>query len=331
MSLKACKFEWLRMPLFCAALVILVGSWVFLPDLAWAQGSLGIGRPEPAIQPQGPLGGLLFWIQEQQQSFYRQLTGALKNIRDEEGFGFLLVGLSFAYGVFHAAGPGHGKAVISSYMIANEVAARRGILLAFASAFLQAVTAVALIGMLFFLLRGTGLRQGTAVGWLETVSYAGVTLLGLWLLASKTVLRKRHHSHSQAAHHRGHQHTHGDEDCGHSHAPDPAGLDGNMGLRQAWTAIVAVGLRPCSGALIVLTFAFVNGIYAAGIGSAFAMALGTGLTVAILAAIAVWAKDLAIALNRNNARADRMLRLVEIGGALMVFLFGVVLLSASLA
>ena len=52
---------------------------------------------------------------------------------------WLLVGLSFAYGIFHAAGPGHGKAVISSYMLANEVALRRGILLSFVSAFLQAL------------------------------------------------------------------------------------------------------------------------------------------------------------------------------------------------
>ena len=79
------------------------------------------------------------WINVQQQAFYRSLTGALKAMRDDGSKMWLLVGLSFAYGIFHAAGPGHGKAVISSYMLANEVALRRGILLSFVSAFLQAL------------------------------------------------------------------------------------------------------------------------------------------------------------------------------------------------
>ena len=68
-----------------------------------------------------------------------------------------MIGLSFAYGVFHAAGPGHGKAVISSYMLANEVALRRGIMLSFVSAFLQAATAIILMGIVFLALRGLSL------------------------------------------------------------------------------------------------------------------------------------------------------------------------------
>ena len=70
------------------------------------------------------------------------MTGALKDMRENPWAASTLVGLSFAYGVFHAAGPGHGKAVISSYMLANEVALRRGVMLSFVSAFLQAATAI---------------------------------------------------------------------------------------------------------------------------------------------------------------------------------------------
>ena len=93
---------------------------------AMAQSSLGIGAAEPAITPTGPLAGTLQWINTQQQAFYRTLTGALKAMREDGSRLWVLIGLSFAYGVFHAAGPGHGKAVISSYMLANEVALRRG-------------------------------------------------------------------------------------------------------------------------------------------------------------------------------------------------------------
>ena len=105
----------------------------------------------------------------------------------------------------------------------------------------------------------------------------------------------------------------------------------DFGLRQAWSAILAVGLRPCSGALIVLTFAFLNGLYLAGIASTFAMAVGTGLTVATLAALAVWAKDAAIRIGGAAERGAAIHRAIEIGGAAMVFLFGITLLMAAIS
>ena len=97
----------------------------------------------------------------------------------------MLVGLSFAYGVFHAAGPGHGKAVISSYMLANEVALRRGVMLSFVSAFLQAFTAIVLMGLVFLALRGTAVSMTDAAWFLEVVSYAAITAFGAWLLWTK--------------------------------------------------------------------------------------------------------------------------------------------------
>jgi ABC-type nickel/cobalt efflux system permease component RcnA len=264
--------------------------------------------------------------------------------------------------VFHAAGPGHGKAVISSYMIANEIAARRGILLAFASAFLQAVTAIAVIALLSIALRGVGIKLADATRWLEIVSFAGVTALGAWLLWRKIFGGGHNHAHGHSHghehahahgghdhhhHHHGCAHDHGkahanpahgeaghvhDSSCGHLHAPDPKALaQRDFGLRQAWSAILAVGLRPCSGALIVLTFAFLNGLYVAGIASTFAMALGTGITVATLAALAVWAKDAAIRVGGAAERGAKVQGAIEIGGAGLVFLFGVTLLSAALA
>lgn len=337
-----------------------------------AQNSLGIGRPEQAIQPEGPFAALLFWIQQQQQAFYKAMTNELKGMRESASHIWMLAGLSFAYGVFHAAGPGHGKAVISSYMLANEVAAKRGIVLAFASAFIQAVTAIAVIGAVFLFLRGTSIKQGDATRWLEIASYAGVTALGAWLLWKKffaglfraaaepapalAVAGHGGHVHSHAHENRGHRHDHHDHDghrhhghdghaghhrhadhvhdencgCGHAHAPDPSALtDKEFGLRQAWSAVLAVGLRPCSGALIVLTFAFLNGLYAAGIASAFAMALGTGITVATLAAMAVWAKDYAVRAGGGSAGAA-IHRTIEVAGAAFVFLLGLTLLSAAL-
>ena len=332
-----------------ASLCVLTVS-IFLMDSveALAQSSLGVGRSEQAIKPDGYFGGLLFWIQQQQQSFYKAMTTSLKAIKSDGNTAWYLIGLSFAYGIFHAAGPGHGKAVISSYMLANEVAAKRGIFLSFASALLQGLTAVVVISAIMLFLRGTGIKTSNLAGSLEITSYFLVMMLGLYLIWTKVFIKKRAHSHAHAhTHDHGHDHHHNhnhayephpdpnhvhsdDCGCGHSHAADPKMLEGQIGLKEAWTAILAVGLRPCSGAIIVLTFAFLNGLFVAGILSTFAMSIGTGITVATLALIAVGAKNVAIKITGAQDSLATIHRVIEISGAVLVFILGLLLFSAAI-
>lgn len=99
--------------------------------------------------------------------------------------------------------------------------------------------------------------------------------------------------------------------------------------RAAWAAVAAVGLRPCSGALIVLTFAFLNGLWVAGIASVLAMAAGTAITVSALAIMAVTAKNWAVALAGDGRMGNRIHRTVEIAGAAFILLIGLTLLAAA--
>ncbi|MEX0955090.1 MAG: nickel/cobalt transporter [Rhizobiaceae bacterium] len=322
---------------------------------ALAQSSLGIGTNEAALPSSGLFAGFLNWINTQQQGFYRALTGALKTMKQDGSGTWFLVGLSFAYGVFHAAGPGHGKAVISSYMLANEVALRRGIMLSLLSALLQGLTAILVMAAVFLVLRGTSISMTDATRVLEIASYALVTGFGLWLLWRKAGLRlvarfggrpahslsagtphdHAHHDHahhSHAHHHHGHSHGPGEE-CDHAHMPDPELIGGDrFDWRTAWTAIGAVGLRPCTGALIVLSFAFLNGLWVAGIVSVLAMSLGTAITVSVLATLAVTAKNWAVAIAGGGSRRGNTIHAaIEIFGAALVFLLGLTLLTASLS
>ncbi|MEP9372662.1 nickel/cobalt transporter [Mesorhizobium sp. KR1-2] len=342
---------------------------------AHAQSSLGIGTNEATIPSTGMFGGLMMWINIQQQTFYRALTEALKAMRQDGSQMWILVGLSFAYGIFHAAGPGHGKAVISSYMLANEVALRRGIMLSFISAFLQAGTAIVMMALLFLVLRGTSVSMTNATWFLEVASYALITLFGAWLLWQKAAPRLRglvganpahslsaahahahdhhdhscthhahdHHDHGHHDHHHHHSHAHDHthrahehglvcSTCGHSHAPDPEMFSGdNFNWKTAWSAVTAVGLRPCSGALIVLTFAFLNGLWVGGVLSVLAMAVGTAITVSALAVMAVTAKNWVVAFAGDGRMGNRVHAAFEIGGAGLVFVLGLLLLTASLA
>ena len=110
------------------------------------------------------------------------LSGTIRSAKTDGSAVWLLMGISFAYGVFHAAGPGHGKAVISSYLVANEETWKRGIVLSFLSAFLQALVAVALVGIAAALLGATAGAMNRAVWWIEVASYLLIAAMGAQLL-----------------------------------------------------------------------------------------------------------------------------------------------------
>jgi len=301
-------------------------------------------------------------IAQMQKDFYQKLIASLRSFRSNPNAFWLLVGLSFAYGVFHAAGPGHGKAIITSYVVANNETLKKGIVLSFASAFAQAVTAIVLVGGLAVVFNLTSIAIQDTARWFEIGSYVMITALGGWLLwqkAAKPVLANlasrpasaelafagsHGHAHGHHDHHHGHHHDHHGHNhlhhhtgpdgvcssCGHAHAPTPDMLQGEITAAKAVSIILAVGLRPCTGALVVLGFAMSQGMIAAGVASTLAMAVGTGITVALLAGLAVSAKDLAVRLfGGGSPAAARIHMTIEVLGAAVVFLLGGTLLIAA--
>ena len=279
----------------CALLVLGILLLSIVVDAALAQ-PFGISRSPAAPE----VGGFAGWILAKQAEFYRMLSGLIRASKADGSAACTLLGISFVYGIFHAAGPGHGKAVISSYLVANDETWRRGVVLSFASAFLQAFTAIAIVGIAAALLGATAKAMGNTVRIIEIVSYALIVLIGLRLFWVKgrallKLLRAEthaHHAHHHDHHHLGHAHTHNYEHedeasaWGHAHAPEPQELTGRHWLRRGLSAIVAVGLRPCSGAIIVLVFALAQGLFWIGVASTFLMGVGTAITVALIATLA---------------------------------------------
>ena len=308
-------------------------------DAEAAQSPFGIATPDSPSGAGfgGPLGPVFQWIALRQAEFYRSLTGTLTRIKADGTAAWLLVALSFAYGVFHAAGPGHGKAVISSYLVASGETVRRGVAISFVAAFAQAVTAVVFVSLAALVFRATALAMTTATEWLEIGSYAAIAVLGAWLVWSKSFGGGHHHhgGAGDAAHDGRDHHDHGHDDhhgqChDHAHRPTLSGRSGNP-LLKAWSTILAIGIRPCSGAIIVLVFALSQGLFAIGVVSTFVMALGTGVTVAALATVAVSAKGLALRFAGAESRfAGGLLRTVEIGGGAVVLDVGLLLLGGAL-
>jgi nickel/cobalt transporter (NicO) family protein len=336
-------------------------------DAAFAQGS-PFGPPRGQAPPP-PMGGMLGWIFAKQAEFYRQFSGLIRAAKADGSAAWSLFGLSFLYGVFHAAGPGHGKAVISSYLVANEETWRRGIVLSFASAMLQASVAVTVVGIAFALLNATAARMKSVVDVIETASYGLIILIGLRLLWVKgrsfiNAVRTLHrpaavgaavtppdqlhdhaaHDHHDHAHHdhnyghhahghsqEGHAHHHHDYHAsawGHAHAPEPEELAGPGGWRRGLSAVVAVGARPCSGAIIVLVFALAQGLFWAGVVSTFVMGIGTAITVAAVATVAVGAKSWAARFADSRSGYGMLaMRGIEVAAALVIIAFGTLLLA----
>ena len=306
--------------------------------------SLPFGGP-PAEPGFGmPTTGLFGWLATQQRNFWQALTSALGALHEDNTAFWLLGTLSFLYGVFHAAGPGHGKVVISSYVLANEHQLRRGALLSFAAAMVQALVAIGFVLVAAALLHLTATAMSEATNWIGIVSYALVAALGAWLIARKVFglghshgapSDKHAHAHHHDHDHHGaphdhldhHNHNHDHDHAHHVVTPDRVG----GGWREQLGVVLAVGLRPCSGALVVLAFALSQDLLAAGILAVLLMGLGTGLTVAILASFAVGLKKFAVgAAGANGALASGLVWWTELAGAVLVFGFGVLLLLASL-
>jgi nickel/cobalt transporter (NicO) family protein len=320
-----------------AAAFIVLATLLILSaiDAAVAQGNpFGVGpRPPP---PPPPADGVMGWIFAKQAEFYRMLSGSLRAVKTDYTAVAGLFGISFLYGVFHAAGPGHGKAVISSYLFANNETWRRGVVLSFASAMLQALVAIVLVSVASLVLGATARRMGDAVWYIEIVAYSLIIVIGLQLLWRKgrafmAALRGQadHHDHH---HHHHHDHPHLVAACDHLHAPPPEDLAGPGGWRRGLAAIVAVGLRPCSGAILVLIFALAQGIFWAGIGATLLIALGTAITVAVIASIAVGARGLAGRLvSSGGGKGALLLRGVEVLASLAVIAFGALLLAGYMA
>ena len=299
------------------------------------------------------------WVMEKQAQFNRELAAAVRRFKTADPFSaaLLLAAISFAYGVLHAAGPGHGKAVISSYVLADGRTVRRGILLSFLAALIQALSALVLVGVLVLVLRSTGLQIRAMEAWLETrelgAGGAGRRLAALLPAAlglragacarqgTITIITRHHHDHGAARacpRARITEHMHASRPRRRAARSartcrPPSQLQGDWSWRRALALAFAVGMRPCTGAILVLVFAIGQGLWWAGVFSTFAMALGTAITVSVLAASAVGFRELATRLAGSGGSskwADRVQMAAGLGGASLVLVLGAAFFWASL-
>ena len=258
-----------------------------------------------------------------QRDVNQQMSGLLQAVAENptQAGGALLL-FSFVYGVLHALGPGHGKVVITTWLATHPSKLKSSIGLTLAASLLQGLVAIGLVIVVLTLLRLPARQLHLSSFWLEKGSYALVGVLGLllcWRALKKLrmLLRKPkftaftpHHVHDQ---HCG---------CGHQHMPDPKQLERDEDWRARLMIILSMGMRPCSGAIMVLLFSKVIGVFGWGVASALAMAAGTSLTISSLALLVHVFRTLAVKLSGNKTpvlwRQVGWTTLALAGGAVLV-------------
>jgi len=330
----------------------------------------------PPVTVSSASGGLAGWVFAKQAEFYRSLSTYIRASKEDGAAMWGLFAISFLYGVFHAVGPGHGKAVISSYLVANQETWRRGVVLSFASAAIQSAVAIIIVAIAAVLLGATAAAIGLTVRVVEIASYGFVILIGLRLLyvkgrafliacreltwhetpvlaaasafGGKTLQLPARLAGSMALHpgqcqfegcaghvggfHCEHHQDHHESAWGHAHGPEPSELAGAGGWRRGLSAVAAVGLRPCSGAIIVLIFALAQDLFWTGVGATLLMGLGTAVTVAAIATVAVSARQAASRIANARAGVGMLaMRAIEVGAAATIVVFGTLLLAGYMA
>ncbi len=282
------------------------------------------------------------WVLASQREVQNLLAGAIRALRSGDMgalVGFL--GICAAYGVLHAAGPGHGKLVIGGYGLARRVTARRLAVLSVLSSLAQALVAVlavyAIVAVLGLSRQVAGDVVDSIMAPLGSAAIAGLGLYLVWRgaqgLRAQMAARRHdhdHHDHKGHDHDHDHDHDHGpDCGCGHAHGPTPAQVAQAQSPREVAALIAGIAMRPCTGAVFVLILTWQLGIGAAGIAGAFAMGLGTAAFTAAVALISVFAREGAFG-GLGMGQLARVLPVAEVFAGALIAIGAAVALAAAL-
>jgi nickel/cobalt transporter (NicO) family protein len=290
--------------LLLAALSV-IGAILFLPagHALWSQTAL--------------------FVFQRQQELHQSLASDLRSISDAGPIAAVgLTALSFIYGVLHALGPGHGKAVVSAYVMADSRRLRQGVVLAWLASGLQAVVAITLVTAILLVSAAALHQTQITTLFLERLGYAFVVLIGI-VIGTTALWRsfgKGHH----------HCHHHHAAEFDHLSTPTQGRASGSR-LRHG-LMVLAVGIRPCSGAVLVLSFAKAVGVFLYGILATIAMAVGTALTVSALAILTFFFRRMTLNVVGEGARAVGAIELaLALLAGLGLVLLGSLLLAGSFA
>lgn len=267
-----------------------------------------------------------------QKVLNREMTQLLQQVAEQpQQAGMTLMLFSLTYGVLHALGPGHGKVVITTFLATHPARLKTSMKLTLLAALLQGGVAIGLVTVMLVVLQTSSRTMHLGSYWLEKGSYLLVMGLGAWVgwravralrPALKPVPKMQIHAI------RPHHHHDANCGCGHAHLPSAAQMEQAVSGKTQALVVVSMGLRPCSGAIMMLLFAKVIDVYLWGVASAIAMAMGTAVTVSAMGLLVQRSRKLAEKLGSASPTAQGakvLMPLLALVGSVILLVVGAVL------
>lgn len=247
------------------------------------------------------------WQRENNASLSKLLF-SLKEQQDSAAF--YLMWLSFLYGIIHSVGPGHGKVIVTTFLATNPGKFKQGLMVTFLAAFMQALVAIALVTCLLIVFDRSVHDLNMQIALLIKFSFIIIGCLGVFLIikAIKNFIKNKEHA---------------------SHEFSPTQLNKAVSIKSYLIIIISVGIRPCTGAIMVLVLARMLKIYHYGVISSLLMALGTAITTSTLAVLTISGKKIIKKyMDCSTSNFEKFSAGLQfVGGGLLV-LFSLILLNS---
>jgi nickel/cobalt exporter len=299
------EMRWFRRLVLLAALILpMMAAQAADPFQSGRPSSSTVAISLPAWMA-GPIGA----VAKLQRDLNEAISSRIREVNEthsRRSLAIILL-LSFAFGIFHAVGPGHGKMVVASYLMARRERLVDGIIVGTMISLVQGLSAIAMVGVLALVLQLGQLELFGKTTLVEAVSYALIALIGLRML-HQAITGKSHDHH-------------------HSHEAAPGALDTSLlQSRHRYASMfglaLAAGLVPCASAIIVMLFALANHALLIGVEAAIAMSLGMAITVSLIGVASVVARQLMVRIVTGHSHGSVALdRGLNVGASLLLVAF----------
>lgn len=236
--------------------------------------------------------------------------------------GVMLVLGGFVYGFLHAVGPGHGKFVITTWLATSKEKGAASRWVTLLGSLMQGVTAIAFVWVLAVIFNLSAGDLSLSRYYVEKGSAVFIAFFGIALLLRAMGLKLSLHRGNRKHRNQAQVDNCG---CGHNHLPTVQQLEGDWKTRL-WV-IFSIGLRPCSGAILILIFANAIGFYRWGVLATMSMAVGTSLSIMLIATLIGHTRNHLLLLNQSwlSRLAGRAYSLSALIAGLLLIFFAFVL------